>query len=295
MRDRSRYEVRWESTIPMTLTCRPTSTQINRPTAPQPRPAATRSTTRTSAPPSPYESDPTQAPAPSQESKPRTTRKPSQPPAGRRTQSCPAGCGASTNEDGHPKGVQPVDRSADPPGSWRGDSKRIPGQGGKRTNWSRSAIAIGSTRGKGKDLTCVACCGESRYPDRHLIRFDQCLKGRDRINRKNPEGDPGVQRFSAEEAISRVPDAIRYTFQYDEVRYTQGVQGRHRTHGGSKVLSWIILRNYWVSDQYKGINSQWTEPAIRSALRTTVSYAYQLRGEATHARRLRAASHGAGR
>jgi hypothetical protein len=56
-----------------------------------------------------------------------------------------------------------------------------------------------------------------------------------------------------------VPDAIRYTFQYDEARYSPGVRtdiARLKDHG----FKLDKLRNSWSDDQYKGINSQWIEP-----------------------------------
>ena len=65
--------------------------------------------------------------------------------------------------------------------------------------------------------------------------------------------------FSPEEAVSLVPDAIRYTFQYDEARYTRGVWAdiaRLRDQG----FELDKLKNSWSDDQYKGINSQWIEP-----------------------------------
>ena len=65
--------------------------------------------------------------------------------------------------------------------------------------------------------------------------------------------------LTPEDAISRVPDTIRYTFQYDEARYTQGVRediARMKEQG----LRLGIRKNSWLSDQYKGINSQWIEP-----------------------------------
>ena len=56
-----------------------------------------------------------------------------------------------------------------------------------------------------------------------------------------------------------MPDAIRYTFQYQEARYTQGVLAdieRLREQG----FKLDKLKNSWSDDQYKGINSQWIEP-----------------------------------
>ena len=56
-----------------------------------------------------------------------------------------------------------------------------------------------------------------------------------------------------------MPDAIRYTFQYRETRYTQGVWadiGRLKEEGFQLHSLW----NAWSKDQYKGINSQWIDP-----------------------------------
>ena len=98
---------------------------------------------------------------------------------------------------------------------------------------------------------------ESQDPDRHLIGFDNRLKGRDRIKEK--VYDTVQERdHSPEDAVSLVPDTIRYTFQYREVRYTQGVFtdiGRLKEQGFELHSLW----NAWSDDQYKGINSQWIE------------------------------------
>ena len=54
-------------------------------------------------------------------------------------------------------------------------------------------------------------------------------------------------------------DTIRYTFQYRESRYTQGVwTDIERLKGEGFELH--KLKNYWSDDQYKGINSTWIEP-----------------------------------
>ena len=56
-----------------------------------------------------------------------------------------------------------------------------------------------------------------------------------------------------------MPDTIRYTFQYREARYTQGVWSDiERLKGeGFKLHK---LKNSWSDEQYRGINSQWIEP-----------------------------------
>jgi hypothetical protein len=99
---------------------------------------------------------------------------------------------------------------------------------------------------------------EGQDPDRGLVGFEHRLKDRDRIKEKVSDTMEEVGS-STEEALSIVPDAIRYTFQYREVHYTQGVWtdiGRLKGQG----FELDKLRNFWANEQYKGINSQWIEP-----------------------------------
>jgi hypothetical protein len=99
---------------------------------------------------------------------------------------------------------------------------------------------------------------ESQDPDRQLVGFERRLKDRDRIKEKVYDK---MEEFSwsAEEAVSAVSDTIRYTFQYREARYTQGVwTDLERLKGeGFKLHQ---LKNSWSDEEYKGINSQWIEP-----------------------------------
>ncbi len=64
---------------------------------------------------------------------------------------------------------------------------------------------------------------ESQDPDRQLIGFDYRLKGRDRIKEKVCDKMQEFVDFSPEDAVSSVSDTIRYTFQYREAQYTQGI------------------------------------------------------------------------
>ena len=98
---------------------------------------------------------------------------------------------------------------------------------------------------------------ESQDPDRHLTGFEHRLKGRDRIKEKVAGTIKDLDR-SPEQAVSLVPDAVRYTFQYQEARYAQGVWsdiGRLKEHG----FELHKLKNSWSGDQYKGLNSQWID------------------------------------
>jgi hypothetical protein len=99
---------------------------------------------------------------------------------------------------------------------------------------------------------------ENQDPDRHLIGFEHRLKGRDRIKEKVSGTIRDFDR-SPEEAVALVRDTIRYTFQYQETRYTQGVRAdveRMRERG----FELDKLKNSWSGEQYRGINSQWTDP-----------------------------------
>jgi hypothetical protein len=99
---------------------------------------------------------------------------------------------------------------------------------------------------------------ESQDPDRHLIGFEHRLKGSDRIKEKVYDK---MEEFSwsAEVAVSAVSDTIRYTFQYGEARYTQGVWTdlKRLKDEGFKLHQ---LKNSWSGEEYKGINSQWIDP-----------------------------------
>ncbi len=154
-----------------------------------------------------------------------------------------------------PEERAPVDRSADPPGSWRGDGNRFLD---RAVNGRVEAECDRITGREQEKISPALRATESQDPDRHLIGFDHRLKGRDRIKEKVYDGVQLLKR-SSEEAVSLMPDAIRYTFQYREAHYTQGVRTdieRLKDQG----FELYKLKNSWAGDQYKGINSQWIEP-----------------------------------
>ena len=175
----------------------------------------------------------------------------------------------------------PADKSDDPPGSWHGDGNRVlyPADNG-RVEAACDRIA---DREREK-ISPAMRATESQDPDRHLVGFDDRLKGSDRIKEKVYELSTNFT--SRRQAVSLVPDGIRYTFQYQEARYTQGVLADiERLKGQGFELD--KLKNSWSDDQYKGINSQWIEPAYRPAFRSAVPFPHQLRGQADHPRCLR--------
>ena len=153
-----------------------------------------------------------------------------------------------------PEERRQVDTSDDPPGSWRGDGDRFL----KVADNSRVEAACDLIAEREQEkITPALRAIESQDPDRHLIGFDDRRKGRDRIKEKVHDAI-NLLRRSPEEAVSRVPDAIRYTFQYQAARYTQSVWTdieRLKSQG----FELQKLRNSWSDEQYKGINSQWIE------------------------------------
>jgi hypothetical protein len=154
-----------------------------------------------------------------------------------------------------PEERRPVDTSNDPPGSWRGDGDRFL----KVADNSRVEAACDQIADREREkITPALRTIESQDPDRHLIGFDDCLKGRDRIKEKVYDRIEEKNRTPSE-AVSLIPDTIRYTFQYNQANYTQGVWAdieRLKDQG----FELCKLKNSWSKEEYQGINSQWIEP-----------------------------------
>jgi len=100
---------------------------------------------------------------------------------------------------------------------------------------------------------------EAEDPDRHLTGLEFRCKREDRIMEKVATALEEQPDLAPEEALASVKDTIRYTFQYTEEHYTEGVVAdvtRLKTAGFEQV----DLRNSWASEEYKGINSRWRVP-----------------------------------
>jgi hypothetical protein len=149
----------------------------------------------------------------------------------------------------------PVDGSDHPPGSWRGDGDRfLKPSDNERIEAEYDRIVDLSENEIAPALRAI----ESQDPHRRLVGFEHHLKGLDRIKEKVHDSMK-LKHHTASEAISLLPDAIRFTFQYDEARYTQGVRAdiARLQEQGFKL---DVPKNFWSDDQYKGFNSQWIEP-----------------------------------
>jgi hypothetical protein len=147
------------------------------------------------------------------------------------------------------------DKSDNPSGSWHGEGNRVL----ERAANDRVEAACDRIAERERDKISPAMRAvESQDPDRHLVGFDDRRKDRDRIKEKVFDKMEEFD-FSPEEATSSVSDTIRYTFQYRETRYTQGVWAdiEHLKGQGFELHK---LRNDWSGEEYKGVNSQWIEP-----------------------------------
>ena len=148
-----------------------------------------------------------------------------------------------------------VDRTDDPPGSWRGEGERTLDSDDN----ARIETECDRIEERAENIITPALRDvESQDPDRCLVGIEHLLKGRDRIKEKVYDN---MKEFdcSATEALAIVPDTIRCTFQYEKAHYTEGVYAdiaRLREQG----FEFKALKNAWSSDQYKGLNSQWIEP-----------------------------------
>jgi hypothetical protein len=100
---------------------------------------------------------------------------------------------------------------------------------------------------------------EAEDPSRQLVGFEFRLKGKDRLTENVTRQLDAQPDLTPNEAFANVKDAIRYTFQYSEERYTAGVYTdcqRLEAAGFEQVER----RNSWTKEEYKGINSWWRVP-----------------------------------
>src|ERR1700749_474803 len=100
---------------------------------------------------------------------------------------------------------------------------------------------------------------EAEDADRHLLGFDCGLKGKGRLAEKGATWIKEEADMTPEQASGMIKDAIRYTFQYPDGRYADGVRAdceRLKSAGFEPV----DLKNSWDSAEYKGVNSRWRVP-----------------------------------
>jgi hypothetical protein len=110
---------------------------------------------------------------------------------------------------------------------------------------------------------------EAADPTRRLVGLEHMLKGEDRLKEKIADALRGRPGLTATQALSIVPDPVRFTFTYSPDHYADGVLAdvkRLKEMG----LEEVKLKNLWSDEQYKGINSQWRRP--KTGLRIEVQF-----------------------
>jgi len=148
------------------------------------------------------------------------------------------------------------DRSADPPGSWRGDSGRYLDTAANADVEERCGQIADIER---TVITPAMREIESQDPGRHLAGLDHRLKGPDRLKDKVAAQLEVQPDLVSSEALSTLKDTLRFTFCYQNDHYTDGVLAdadRLQAQGFERV-GW---RNTWADDLYRGINSWWRDP-----------------------------------
>jgi hypothetical protein len=99
---------------------------------------------------------------------------------------------------------------------------------------------------------------EGEDSSRRLAGFEHRFKGEDRLKEKVADRVRS-KGLTPQEALARIPDVVRFTYEYGETKYTAGVQQDLQLLG-AKGFTQLERRNTWDDDQYKGVNSRWREP-----------------------------------
>jgi hypothetical protein len=142
------------------------------------------------------------------------------------------------------------------PGAWRGDGGRY------LAPEANAEVAHGCARIREVGETVITPAMrriEAEDPDRHLAGLEYRLKGEDRLKEKVAGELRAFRDITPSQALSSVPDPVRFTFCYDERGYADGVR-TDTERLKSQGFEQIKLKNSWTSDQYRGINSQWSHP-----------------------------------
>jgi virulence-associated protein VapD len=186
------------------------------------------------------------------------------------------------HESAWPKESQPaakIDRSGDPPGSWRSDSNLLLSP----DKHDRTKEAISEVHGVESHVTedLRQIKDESPY-SAELVGLEFRRKGEDRLKEKvaefirdNPDAPP-------REVVQGIPDAIRYTFSTQKDDYTtayRDLKERLEAHGYEMYYS----NNSWDQAEYKGINTRWITPeGQRFELQFHTLESHHAKQEVTH-------------
>ena len=142
-------------------------------------------------------------------------------------------------------------------GSWRG-------KGGRSLDAASNAeIDLGYARIRevGENVIGPAILRlAAEDPTRTLAGFDRRIKGADRLKEKVADEMRSTPGITPNQALASIADVVRFTFAYGESAYTAGVR-KDVERLEAAGFAQVERRNTWSSEQYKGINTRWREPA----------------------------------
>ncbi len=99
---------------------------------------------------------------------------------------------------------------------------------------------------------------EADDTSRYLVGLEHCFKDADRLKEKVAERLQAKPGRTPAQALDMIPDAVRFTFQYEKNSYTAGVR-KDIERLEARGFIQLERRGTWTSDQYKGINSRWKD------------------------------------
>ena len=181
-----------------------------------------------------------------------------------------------------PKDKQPtasVDRSQDPPGSWRSDSNLLLNP----ENHARTKDAISELRRTEPRVTgdLQNVVRESPFGP-ELVGLEFRNKGEDRLKEKVAESLQRRPDAAPEESVLSINDGIRYTICFGEDNYVSGYQDTSQRLEASGYVM-FYGRNSWSDSEYKGINTRWaTSEGQRFEVQFHTPESYHAKQEVTH-------------
>lgn len=165
----------------------------------------------------------------------------------------------SDHESAWPKESQPaakIDRSGDPPGSWRSDSNLFL----KAETHERAKGAINEVyRAEPPVTEELEQIGQESPYGAKLEGLEFRLKGEERLKEKVAEVIRDNPDAPSDEVVQAIPDTIRYTFSTQKDTYTAAywdIKERLESHGYEMYQS----NNSWDKPEYKGVNTRWITP-----------------------------------
>lgn len=172
-----------------------------------------------------------------------------------------------------------VDRSKDPPGSWRSDSNLyLSPEANARADEAISRIRDAEPRVSDDFQATVLECQSSAEP----VGFKFRVKGEDRLKEKVAEALLRRPDTDPEEAIRDINDALRYTVCLEQEDYVNGCQDfceRFETRG----YEMYYRKNHWEDAEYKGVNTRWMSPGgQRFEVQFHTAESYHAKQELTH-------------